>query len=131
MHSCNTSPVLLFTVAYILSLNWYLLSSSNDGSVTYRVDCITSYIDHSEYIHWKVNGQDIDLPATGVRNNSSKQLNELDLTYRHTLTVDGSINETKNFTCEATILGNRLSQSITIRGYAYMHMLTIKIHFCS
>ena len=76
-----------------------------------------------------MNGQDIELPATGVRNNSSEQLNKHDLTYRHTLTVDGSIDETKNFICEATILGNRLSQSITIRGYTYMHMLTIKIHF--
>ena len=68
-----------------------------------------------------MNGQNIELPATGVRNNSSEQLNEHDLTYRHTLTVDGSINETKKFICEATILGNRLNQSITIRGYTYIH----------
>ena len=118
MHSCDISHIFISAVAYILSLNWSLLSSSNDGSVTYRVDCITSYIDHSQYIDWKMNGQDIQLLAAGVKNNGSEQLNEHDLTYRHTLIVDGSTNET-NFICEATILGNRLSQSITLQGYVH------------
>ena len=108
-------------VAYILSLNWSLLSSRNDGSVTYRVNCITSYVDHFDYIHWKVNGKAIQLSSAGVKNNGSVKLNESDLTYQHTLVVYGATNETINFTCEAMILGNRLSQSITIQGYTYIH----------
>ena len=61
-----------------------------------------------------MNGQDTLLP--GIENNGSQQLNESDLTYQHTLVVDGSMNETKNFICVAMIPGNGLNQSITIQG---------------